>query len=258
MKGVVMSDQQDLETLLPKLKAIPPSQVRYPDMPVEQAAKEGQVMATAAEEDAGAITAIGVAPELIAGLGVAVGAFRASQAKLTAAIGEVKEAGRQWMEEEPKAAELRSELLDALSYGLRNIPDAKKALKRIREGEGSLDMIKDIQALAELGSMNQNELKKMNYDAGQLSAAAEKGTYLSKLFARAFIEKGSAGAKDLRDRAFTYMRRIMSEILDAAEYAFRKNPERLEYYYSAYRARQKSGSKTETPVTPGPTTQPAK
>jgi hypothetical protein len=238
MKGVVMSDQQDLETLLPKLKAIPPSQVRYPDMPVEQAAKEGQVMATAAEEDAGAITAIGVAPELIAGLGVAVGAFRASQAKLTAAIGEVKEAGRQWMEEEPKAAELRSELLDALSYGLRNIPDAKKALKRIREGEGSLDMIKDIQALAELGSMNQNELKKMNYDA--------------------FIEKGSAGAKDLRDRAFTYMRRIMSEILDAAEYAFRKNPERLEYYYSAYRARQKSGPKTETPVTPAPATQPAK
>jgi hypothetical protein len=253
VKGVIMADQQDLETLLATLMAIPEKEVRYPDMPVDQAAKEGQVMAIASDEDSAKFTAIGVAKERILELGVSVGALRAAQAKLIAALGEVKEAGRQWMDEEPNAVELRSELLDTLSYGLRNVPNAKKALKRIRQGDGSLDTINDILSLAELGSKYRSELEKMNYDTAQLDAAAEKGAFLSKLFAKAFIEKSTAGAKDLRDRAFTYMRRIMGEILDAAEYVFRKNPDRLEFYHSAYRARKKSGAKTEvTDTTPAP------
>jgi len=39
----------------------------------------------------------------------------------------------------------------------------------------------------------------------------------------------------MRDRAFTYMRLVMADVLAAAEYAFRKDAGRLEFYHSAYR-----------------------
>jgi len=47
-----MSDQKDFEKLLPVFVALGAKEVRYPDMPVDQAVKEGEIMAAAAAEDA--------------------------------------------------------------------------------------------------------------------------------------------------------------------------------------------------------------
>jgi hypothetical protein len=213
-------------------------------MPVDQAIKEGEIMAAAAQQDAQALAAVGVDFARIQELMDAVGVLRLAQAKLTAAIGELKEAGRQWAAEEPGAYELRSELLAALTYALRNVPDAVKALRKIREGTGNPDMIQDLMALAQLGKKYLQQLLAIKFDANLLDATAKKADDLGKLYAKAFIEKGTVSSREVRDRAFTYMRMVMGEILDAAEYAFRKNKDRLEYYYSSFRSRR-AGKQTE-------------
>ena len=243
-----MSDQQDFEALLPKLKAMDKKALRKQDMPMEQAVNEGAIMATAASQDADALKAVGLDGSVITELGASVNALRYAQGQYVAAIGELKDASKQWATEEPQAYALRDDLLSAMSFGLRKVPDAVKAVRRIREGSGGADMIQDLSALAQLGKKYPGELKTINFDAGLLDQATEKAGNLGQLYAKAFVEKGTADAKDLRDRAFSYMRAVMSEVLDAAEYAFRKDKTKLDYYYSTYRSRQSSSSAKPEPA----------
>jgi hypothetical protein len=70
-----MADQQDFEKLSEKLSAIDRKAVRVPDMPVVQAVKEGELMATAAAEDSTTLTAVGVVAPKIADLDASVGAL---------------------------------------------------------------------------------------------------------------------------------------------------------------------------------------
>jgi len=164
--------------------------------------------------------------------------LRFAQARLIAALGEMKEMAKQWAEEEPKAYALRAEILSAVAYALRDVQDAKRAIKRIREGAGHADMIQDLLALSEVGKKYSKHLQAVNFDLNLLDTAAQKADMLGSVYAKAFVEKSTKDAKDMRDRAFTCMRNLMGETLDAAEYVFRKNKERLDYYYSAYRSRQ--------------------
>ncbi len=237
-----MADQQDFETLLSTLNGIDRKSIRKLDMPVDQAIKEGEVMAAAATEDSVKLAAVGFDVARINALGAAVGALRFAQAQYTSTLGEHKEATRQWAAEEPAAIELRAEMLAAEAFALRKIPDAVKALKHIREGSGNPDMIQDIAGLAQVGKKYPDSLKSINFDLSILDTAAEKAGILSKLYAKAFIENSTTQAKDLRDRAFSYMRSIMSDVLEVAEYVFRKDKARLGFYHSEYRARQKSST----------------
>ena len=243
-----MSDQQDFEALLPKLNAIDKKLVRRPDMPVNQAVKEGELMAAAAAEDAAKLTAVGLDSNCIKELDLSVGALRYAEAQLTAALGEVKEAGLQWKQEEPGAYELRADILAALTYGLKSVPDAVKSLKKIREGSGNADMVQDLAGLSQLGKKYQNKLQAINFDVKLLDTAAEKAELLGNLLVKSSLEKATAGAKDVRDRSFTYMRQYMGTVLDAAEYALRKDSTRLDFYHSTYRSRR-SGSSQPEPVT---------
>jgi hypothetical protein len=247
-----MSDQQDFEALLPKLNALDKKSIRKQDMPIDQAVKEGEIMAAAATADTPALTAVGADPAKIAELVTATGALRYSQAVYTAAIGELKDASKQWASEEPAGFELRDELLAAAAFALRNVPDAMKAVKRIREGSGGADMIQDLSALAELCKKYPTQLSAIKFDTTKIDAAVDKAGSLGKLYAKAFVEKGTTVAKDQRDRAFTYMRMCMAEVLAAAEYAFRKDPARLSYYHSAYRSRQTNSVDPTPSPTPAP------
>jgi hypothetical protein len=249
-----MSDQQNFERLLPKLNAFAEQYVRIPDMPVEQAIMEAERMATAAAEDTQTLVAVGFDGIKIKELDTAIGSLRFAQANFIAAMGELMDATRQWEEEEPKAYELRAEILAAVSFGLRNIPDAQKVIHRIREGSGKRDMIEDLAGLAQIGKKYSEDLKKINFDLNLLETAAKKAVSLTQLYAKTFIEKGTSGTKSLRNRAFTYMRLLMGEILDAAEYAFRKDTSRLDYYHSAFRSRRNSPSNEPIASTPEPVT----
>jgi hypothetical protein len=243
-----MADQQDFELLLPILKAIPKKDIRRPDMPVVQAIKEAEIMAEAAAQDNPTFVAVGLSKDEAALLAQAAGALRYSEAVLTAALGEIKDASKQWLEKEPQGYELRADILAAVSYALRSIPDASKSIKKIREGAGGFDMIQDLLALSELGKKYKEQLQKINFDLTKLDTAAELADQLGRVFSKAFIEKGSSGPKDLRDRAFSYMRSIMSEILAVAEYVFRKDTSRLDYYYSSFRSSRYSSSEEGAPV----------
>jgi hypothetical protein len=240
-----MADQQDFERLTPELMAIDGKEVREPDMPVDEAVKENEIMSAAAQRNKDAFVAVNFDTGLIEKCALSGGALRYTQATLTATIGEVKEAAALWTAEEPKGYATRKELLAALAYATRNVPDAQKAIKAVRKGAGGADMVQDLLALVQLGKKYGTHLEAIKFNMGLIDEAETLANRLGKLYANAFIEKGSKEAKLLRDRAFTYMRQVMGEILDAAEYVFRNEPDKLEPYYSAYRNRKRNYSDTE-------------
>jgi hypothetical protein len=241
-----MANQTDLERVTPTLNAYAPKEVRFPDMPVDQALKEAEIMAVAATEDAAKFAEVGFEVEKIDELSLAIDILRLTQAQLTAAIGEVKDAMAEWAEKAPAAFELRAAILAAAAYALRNVPDAARAIKKIRAGHSDADKLCDLKALAELGWKYQPHLEAINFNFAMLETATKKSDELSNLYAKAFVEKSTKDAKDLRDRAFTHMRKLMGEVLDVAEYVFRKDRERMDFYYSSYRSRRRLSSKTET------------
>lgn len=243
-----MADRQDFEGMQPKLDALKAKDVRIPDMPVDQVLQEAEIMEAAAAEDAEKLGSVGFDTAIIPELATAIGVLRYTQARLTAALGEVQEAAGKWAGEEPAAYELRADLLAAMAYALRDVNDAAKSIKKIREGTSNADMLLDLKALAELGRKYQPQLEAINFDVKQLDVAAGKSDELGQLYAKAFIEKTTSGAKDIRDRAFTYTRKLMGDILDAAEYVFRKDKTRLDYYYSTYRSRRRAASAQAAPV----------
>ena len=241
-----MADQAELERLLPVLNSFTLKEVRIPDMPVDQALKEAEIMLAAATEDAPKFTEVGFNVALIEDLATSIGVLQFSQAQLTAALGEVKELTKKWTEQSPVVFEQRVDLLAAATYALRNLPDTAKALKKIREGNSDYDKLCDLKALAELGRKYQSHFEAINFDVASFDTATVKADELSSLYAKAFIEKNTVGLKDIRDRAFTYMRKLMGEVLEVAEYVLRKDKERMDFYYSSYRSRQRKSSKTET------------
>jgi len=66
------------------------------------------------------------------------------------------------------------------------------------------------------------------------------------------IEKKTVEYSQLRDRAFTYMRMMMGEILDAAEYVFRDDPKHLDLYHSSYRNRKTDAADEQDASDTGP------
>jgi hypothetical protein len=95
--------------------------------------------------------------------------------------------------------------------------------KKSRRGSGNADMIQDLAALTELVKKYLKKLKAIDIDKPLFESASLKADSPGKLYARAFIEKSTAVARDLRDRAFTYIQVVMAEMPDEAEYALPNN-----------------------------------
>jgi hypothetical protein len=168
----------------------------------------------------------------------AIGALRFTQAQYIAALGELKESAREWVRLLPEAKTLRSELLATLFFATRHIPNTTRAIKRIREGMNAAHVVQDLLTLSEMGKKYPETLEELHFDMAELDRAAAMSERMSHLYARAFIERGSTLAKILRDAAYTLMRRHMSQVMVSAEFVFRRQRERLEFYHSQFRSRR--------------------
>lgn len=252
-----MNDDQAYDKLLSKLKELPAKKVRSPDMPVNEAVSEGEKMAVLCKEDKAFFEPIGFDMGLANECAAAAGALRVADGKRLACLGEKNESRKEWDENEAAGYELRDDTLAALSYALRKNNKAMRIVRKIRHGGSDRDMIHDLRAEKELGIKYPDELMAILFDMAILDRCGNMADRLGTLYAKAFVDTSGKEALDIRNRAFTYMRSISSEILDAAEFVLRDNPERIRQYYSDYRRRQyrsreeqETDTSPETPETP--------
>jgi hypothetical protein len=232
-----MSDFSAFTQIQPTLAAIPERDVQLPNMPVEIASQEAEVMLTAAREDFAALTSVGLEAGVLDSLAQAIAALRHANAHYVASLGELRDAEKEWRKQKPVAFNLRRKLLAALTFATRDVADASESIKRIRQGKTRVHMIHHLIALAQLGEKYPAACDAIHLEEKELQDAKSLAEVLCGIEAKATTESSSSKSKEWRDRAFTHMRNIQKKVIPAAEYAFLDNTARLEFYRSAYRRR---------------------
>ncbi len=248
-----------LTELKPRLRALPDADVVAPTLPVERLVAEGVELASVAWRDLQKLSSAGLDRTIVIQLGKRAQALSEAQAELVA----LRSRGRSSEEEDliEESRELRSEVLSAGRLALRADPLAQSKLDDIAEGESLDDLLQDLQDLAAVLRTYPQAFAKVGLKPSTLASWAEVlWLRLGKLLAeRRAGDESVDAAKDLRDRAATYLSDAIALTRATGAYVFRKDPRRLLSYRSAYyaehRARSERANKPATP--PAPVTPPA-
>ncbi len=244
-----MGHAEDFDLTLPLLLAIPAGDVRAPDMPADVAAQEGEDLFAWAQPDKEQLMAAGLDWSLVESLRSAAAALREAESRWLVERYARDEAREDWKNKAPGAYALRAEMLHDGRYAYRNHGAATGKLRQIARGTGHADMIQDLSDLASLGHRHADLLKAINYDLGKLDSAKQAAHELAGLLAESRATDEYIEAKDVRDRAFTYLQGMVRAIRDCGQYVFWRDGSRVSGYASAYcRATHAAATAEETPA----------
>lgn len=229
-----------LRELEGRLNALSRLDIVAPNIPVERLVAEGVELATVAWRDLKKLSTAGLDRMIVVELGKRAQALSEAQAELSA----LRSRGRSSEEEDliAEASELRSEALAAGRLALRNDPVAMGKLDDIAEGEGLEDLLQDLQDLAVVLRSYSRAYSQVGLKPAELANWSET----LRLRLSKYISEGRPGdaglvaAKDLRDRAATYLAEVVTLTRLAGSYVFRKDPRRLLSYRSVHYASARS------------------
>jgi hypothetical protein len=115
-----------------------------------------------------------------------------------------------------------------------------EVLSRIREGEGLEDLIADLDALADLCEGNRAAFARDQlFDLeGSITAARQQADALRQVLSSARLDDEQLRARDLRDRAWTHLNGLLTELRQAGRYAWQSDAEMSARFTSPYLRRR--------------------
>lgn len=246
---------EDLAKIQTKLDAIPANEVQEPSIPMAIYHQEAHDLLTWLEDPAHAqrLLDVGLSAEVLTAAREALPGLRVAQSRWYTTWNGRKPEEQRAIEDEAKAA--RDEAFTACRWNLRQDSSAQQVLDRIADGEGVADLVADLEDLAALVADRAAAFAvDKTFDAAQKpgalrALAAEVRAGLSEFR----TDTSQRHAVDLRNRAFTYVDDLLSQIRAAGRYALRNRPEAA-IFASAYlkqkRGRRKNRGSGTDPQTP--------
>lgn len=254
------SHKDPLTTLNEALRAITASDVRDPSIPMAVFNQQGNDIVTFLEQNPDVrqrLTKVGLAGQVLEQLPLAMGAAQAAESAWQAVFSPRNPQELVALEE--SGAKLRSDVVAALRWNLRDDRITQGTLDAIQDGMGTADLAQDLDALAVLVEQHADAFKQdKTFDAKARATDCRKhAKELRDSVSGARADLSRAEAKELRDRAFTYADDLLDDIRDAARYAFRADAELSARFQDRYLARAARRSRRRsTAATPAPVTQP--
>jgi hypothetical protein len=240
-----------LETLKPELSALPAERLRSPNIPMATALQEASDLVELCRRSNvhDAMVAVGLPGDFVTDLEGRVDAARQAQSVWVSVRDQTKSGTL--IELEAQAAELRSELMAAGRYNLRADPEAQATLSSIRGGETVADLVQDLFDLATVYDGRLDAFgADQSFDApARVAEARAVAQELSQSISDERLDPQPAGTREMRDRAFTYLDDLVSQIREAGRYVFRRQPEVARHFSSRYRRRQRRAGKAGGPPT---------
>ncbi|QDG51318.1 hypothetical protein FIV42_11365 [Persicimonas caeni] len=234
----------NLDQLRPTLEAIPAAQVKMPGgMPISTYTTEAETLSRL-------IGQTDVRSEL-----EHVGVPAANLDIFPTAVGAAVEAQSLWVQFRDRknspeyndaiaeSEKLRDAMTDACRWNLRDNQRAQAALDVIYPGKGVPDLNQDLHDLA---GLIENNLDKFDADQSfDAQAAATRARALREILLGEAASHHHAfdkeDAKEQRDRAFTYLDKLVDEIRRAGRYAYRGDEAMTTRFVSGYWRRQRIG-----------------
>ncbi len=231
-----MGNLEDYELKLEVIKALRGSQIKSPHhIPMAVYVHEADVLYHWAREDKKALTAAGLAKDLVEDLPVRCGAATEAEARWQTQKDTRKKGILEWEKQAPLAFELRRQLLHDFRFAFRGYPHLLETLKFISQGDTHAKRIQDLLNLATLGKANRRLLEAIPFDMSLLDKAAQASSEMTVLLAIANRDRMEPNeAKKIRDQAYSHLKEAVDEIRFYGQYVFRKNKDRLIGYRSNY------------------------
>lgn len=231
-----MSSEQDYEIKLETLRAILKDQIKIPNnIPVDVYIQEADNLYQWCQQDKDALTAVGLAWELVTDLPLRIGALTEAEARWNTERFTRQEAKKKWEEGSKAAYDLRNRLLQQFRFAYRKDKELLKAVKAIGKGRKQADMIQDLNDLCVLGKGNPQPLNEINFDMSLLDKAAETAEQVARLLAEVTsVRDSDSETKTIRDQAFTHLKEAVDQVYECGQYVFRQTPGRRRGYRSNY------------------------
>lgn len=231
-----MTNQENYETLKENLLAIPVNEVSKPGMPVDTYIVEAEDKNYYATQDKDKLVAAGLKEEYITSLAIRIGALRHTQSNWIKESEARSIAEKDWKLLSEDAMALHRVLIHDFKFAYRNDEEGKKVVDKIAEGSGYGDMVQDFSDLHAFGTANPQALLDINFDNTKLEKALEFANTMGPLLSAINGERdeNDKPSKEMRDRAYVYLKEAVDQICEYGKYVFWENEERLEKYSSAY------------------------
>ncbi|WP_200978617.1 hypothetical protein [Echinicola sp. 20G] len=227
--------KQNYEAILEELIAIPTEAASIPAMPVDVYVQEAADLAVWVEDEKSAMKKAGMDWELAQKLPVLAGALRHAQSLWMKEFNIQEEARRKWEQNSPLAFELKNDLEADCRFAFRKRPDLLAKVQQVEQGTSHADMVQDLSDLAALGNAHLELLKSIGVNEEKLQLAEATASEMSELLAQMNGESATNNeAKIMRDKAYTLLKTAVDEVRETGKYVFRKNPEKLKGFTSAY------------------------
>jgi hypothetical protein len=225
----------DFNAKLKVILVIDDKEVKQPNMPVSEAVQEAENLVAWCPDDKAKLIKAGLDWNFVDDLPLRAGACRYAQSMWAKSSQSQEEAEKEWKKKSPAAFDLRDRLVHHLTFAFRNVPELVSKVQIIREGSSRADMLQDLSDGSVLGKDNIELLKKVGVDTNILTEAATQADELSGVLARANGETGNdSEAKDVRDKAYTFMKQAIDDIRSTGQYVFWRDADRKKGYVSAY------------------------
>ena len=153
------------------------------------------------------------------------------------------------------ALDLLGEMSHDFLYAFRNDDQLLATLDSIVKVINRANMVQTLNDLAVMGGAHKPLLEVIRFDLAKLETAASLAPELASLIAQKNVNKKlKSESKEMRDKAYTYLKELVDQLRNCGKYKFRKNPERLAGYKSDYWKhkniiRRKNPSQEDAPMT---------
>lgn len=243
---ILTHTEKEFNAAKPKLFLIKDKDIKIPTIPIKAITQESKDLAEWCAEDKGELVNIGIKEEIIDSLLFRAELLQWTQSNWLNYRFNKAETHRQWLEESEKAYILHKKLLHDFKFAYRNNSEVIRKLKIVRDGSGHADLFQDLSDMAVIGRNNTEELTVMNFDMKLLDEAEEKARRLGTLLAMSRAGETNHGSKDLRNRAYTYLKIAVDEVRAGGQHLFWHNDDRLRGYKSTYNSSHNSSRKSDT------------
>jgi phosphoglycolate phosphatase-like HAD superfamily hydrolase len=227
------------------------SETRVPDMPMRYFVQRATVQVELAQlnkkdlEPKLDYTLVDEAPSLICALRHILSAWTDVQFDTPATK-------KLWIEKQAEGESARFELCSALETAFPYDPDVTGLLKKIREGGSNPDEIQDLCDLVYASEKRVAILEKeSDLTAEKLKEFAELAAELGQIYAKAVVDRTKEPEVLLeRNKTFTLVDNIMTEIWRRADYRYRDNERKRKQFTFTYEppAKKKTAVKEAVPA----------
>ena len=241
----------DFEAVHPRLAEIPLHQVLTPNLPRDVIAHESRGARQQALEDREALEAAALDFGMVESITQREGAFVYAWSKWDQSRMASEQHRKAWKEIEPQVYADYARLNNACRYAYGDDADAMRIVRKVAEGSRHSDKVDDVANLCLLGKSKPQALQRINFPVAELEVMELRARRAGDLLADAGVTREERTMKDIRDRAYTYLKQAVDAIRDCGKYVFYTDPDKAAAYASDFSRRRRGGKAGEQVVGTG-------